>query len=121
MRLSSETKPVAIGYLRRDIVGVAQGWNETQIRSVARRLGYNLAKTVVFSAKTTNPIPELIAVARRGKADAVIVPSATHFDGDAIPDELTQVVDVITVSPEETYARWTLNPTRWSDQAQGPT
>ncbi len=113
-------KPIAVGYLRRDIAGVAQGWNETQIRGVARRLGYNLAKTVVFSAKTANPIPELIATARRAKSDAVIVPSVTHFERNAIPDELTQVVDVITVSPEETYARWSLNPTRWSDHTQGP-
>ncbi len=113
-------KPIAVGYLRKDIAGVAQSWNETQIRSVTRRLGYNLAKTVAFSANTADPVQELIEAARRAKADAVIVPSVTHFEGNAIPGELTQVVDVITVSPEETYARWSLNPTRWSDHTHGP-
>lgn len=119
--LGSASKPVAIGYLRKDIAGVAQGWNETQIRSTAKRLGYNLAKTVAFGASTEHPIQELIAAARRAKADAAIVPSATHFEDNDIPAELTQVVDVVTVSPEHTYARWALNPTRWSDQTQGPT
>ncbi|CAM4518785.1 hypothetical protein NONI108955_41115 [Nocardia ninae] len=114
-------KPIAVGYLRRDIAGVAQPWNETQIRSLARRLGYNLAKTVVFGASTAHPVPELIEAARRAKADAVIVPSVTHFDGNAVPGELTRVVDVVTVSPEETYARWSLNPTRWSDHTPDPT
>ncbi|PXX59842.1 hypothetical protein DFR70_111229 [Nocardia tenerifensis] len=113
-------KPVAIGYLRRDKAGVAQQWNETEIRSLAKRLGYNLTKTVVFSANTAQPILELIQAARRAKADAVIVPSTTHFDGDSVPGELTKVVDVVTVSPEQTYARWALNPTRWSDPSQDP-
>ncbi|CAM4097444.1 hypothetical protein NONI108955_08790 [Nocardia ninae] len=113
-------KPIAVGYLRRDIAGVAQPWNETQIRSTARRLGYNLAKTVVFGANTADPVQELIEAARRAKADAVIVPSVTHFEGNAVPDDLTQVVDVVTVSPEQTYARWTLKPTRWSDHTPGP-
>ncbi|WP_228541807.1 hypothetical protein [Nocardia sp. XZ_19_369] len=87
---------------------------------MARRLGYNLAKTVAFSEKTADPIQELIEAARRATADAVIVPSVTHFEGNAIPGELTQVVDVITVSPEETYARWSLNPTRWSSDTPDP-
>ncbi|WP_378733670.1 hypothetical protein [Nocardia brasiliensis] len=113
-------KPTAVGYLREDIAGVAQAWNETQMRSLAKRLGYNLTKTVVFGANTEHPIPELISVARQVKADAVVVPSVTHFDGNAVPDELTRVADVVTVSPEQTYARWTLKPTRWSDHSQDP-
>ncbi|WP_405166297.1 hypothetical protein OG203_15135 [Nocardia sp. NBC_01499] len=118
--LGSGSKPVAIGYLRKDIAGIAQGWNETQIRNLAKRLGYNLTKTVVFGASTEHPLTDLIAAARRARADAVIVPNATHFDDNEIPCELTRVVDVVTVSPEQTYARWALNPTRWSDTSQGP-
>ncbi|WP_433199207.1 hypothetical protein ACQP1G_06160 [Nocardia sp. CA-107356] len=36
--------------------------------------------------------------------DAVIVPSVAHMGG-TIPGPLVQVCDVITVSPENTYAR----------------
>jgi hypothetical protein len=39
--------------------------------------------------------------------DAVIVPNLEHLGGD-VPDELVKVCDVITVSPENTYARWPL-------------
>ncbi|MGK8522028.1 hypothetical protein ACRS6B_10970 [Nocardia asteroides] len=42
---------------------------------------------------------------RRVDADAVIVPGVRHFGFD-VPSELVQVVDVVTVSPENTYARW---------------
>lgn len=104
---------VAVGYLRKDVSGVAQGWHETQIRVTAKRSGYNLAKTVVLSAKTENPIAELIETGRRVKAHAVIVPSAAHFEGEVIPDELTRVMDVVCVVTERTYRRWTLNPQRW--------
>lgn len=113
-------KPVAVGYLRKDVSGVAQSWNESQLRSLAKRLGYNLAKTVVFGAKTADPISGLIEAARRVKADAVIVPSTAHFDGEVIPDALTRVLDVVSVTPEHTYARWTLNPARWSDGPNEP-
>ncbi|MFI6776518.1 hypothetical protein [Nocardia sp. NPDC050412] len=39
--------------------------------------------------------------------DAVIVPSADHFGG-TVPEELVKVRDVITTSPENTYARWAI-------------
>ncbi|WP_228833756.1 hypothetical protein [Nocardia brasiliensis] len=109
-------KPIAVGYIRKDIAGVAQAWNETQIRSLAKRSGYNLAKTVVLGAKTEHPVADLIEAGRRAKAHAVIVPSSAHFDGEVIPDELTRVMDVVSVTPERIYARWTLNPQRWSDE-----
>jgi hypothetical protein len=31
--------PTAIGYVRKDISGTRQQWDETQVRSLARRLG----------------------------------------------------------------------------------
>ncbi|MFQ6393293.1 recombinase family protein [Nocardia sp. KC 131] len=100
-------RPTAIGYLRRDVSGIAQEWDEIQIRSVAKRLGYDLAKTVVFGRETDRPECRLLNVIRAVDADAVIVPSAEHFDG-SIPDPLVQACDVVTVSPENTYARWPL-------------
>ncbi|MFI9509128.1 hypothetical protein [Nocardia sp. NPDC052566] len=101
------TRPAAIGYLRRDVSGVSQVWDETQIGSVARRLGYELAKTIVFDARTPDAVAQLITAVERADADAVIVPGAAHFGG-VIPDQLVRVCDVVTVSPEATYARWAL-------------
>ncbi|WP_405164982.1 hypothetical protein OG203_07670 [Nocardia sp. NBC_01499] len=89
------------------------------MRSLAKRLGYNLAKTVVFGAGTERPIDALLNVARRIAAEAVIVPSAAHFEGDTIPGDLLKVVDVITVMPEATHARWSLHPSRWSSGPKG--
>src|SRR4051812_25439393 len=90
--------PTAIGYLRSDVSGVRQHWDEIQMRSLAGRLGYNLAKTVAFSARPDEPMARLIAMARRADADAVIVPGLTHFDG-AIPAALSEVAAVIAVAP----------------------
>ncbi|MFI6167726.1 hypothetical protein ACIBCN_13155 [Nocardia sp. NPDC051052] len=97
-------RPAAVGYLRRDVSGARQQWDEVLIRSLAQRFGYDLAKTVVFGAETDDVIGRLVTVARRLGTDAVIVPSTAHFEGD-VPDELVQVCDVITVAPEYTYAR----------------
>ncbi|MFI7667781.1 hypothetical protein [Nocardia sp. NPDC049526] len=91
--------PTAIGYLRSDVSGIRQGWDETQIRSLAGRLGYNLTKTVAFSAKTDNPVAQLVALTRKMNADAVIAPGLIHFGG-AIPRELDQITAVITVVSE---------------------
>lgn len=92
--------PTAIGYLRSDVSGIRQGWDETQIRSLAGRLGYNLTKTVVFGCRTDDPVARLITAAREAEVDAVITPGITHFDG-AIPEELGEVADVFTVSDDE--------------------
>ncbi|MGK8553051.1 hypothetical protein [Nocardia gipuzkoensis] len=97
-------RPTAIGYLRRDVSGASQTWDEIQIRSLAKRLGYELAKTVVFGPRTDCPLSRLLNVVRRIDVDAVIVPNPQHFGAD-VPTELVKVVDVITVQPENTYAR----------------
>ncbi|WP_406266037.1 hypothetical protein OH799_19470 [Nocardia sp. NBC_00881] len=102
------SKPGAIGYVRCDISGVRQKWDEMQIRSTAKRLGYDLRKTIVFNERTADPIYRLRVVVTRLGVDAVIAPSGHHFDPAwaAVPAELVAVADVITVSPEQTYARW---------------
>lgn len=97
-------RPAAIGYLRRDVSGARQQWDEVLIRSLAQRFGYNLTKTVVFGAETEDVVRRLATMARGLGIDAVIIPSTAHFEGD-IPDQLVQVCDVITVAPEYTYAR----------------
>ncbi|MFC8382139.1 hypothetical protein [Nocardia sp. NPDC057272] len=97
-------KPVAIGYLRSDLSGSAQNWDEIRLRSLAKRFGYDLAKTIVFDARTQNPMSELIGIAQRTKAEAVFTPHRRHLGTD-VPDLLVRTCDVITVDDQMTYAR----------------
>ncbi|MEU1426457.1 hypothetical protein ABZ412_05195 [Nocardia sp. NPDC005746] len=102
-------QPSAIGYLRHDVSGAQQQWDEAQIQHLARRLGYDLCKTVVFGPETDRPLVRVRTLVSRMEADAVIIPSLAHFGGH-IPDDIVQVADIITVSPENTYARWAIPP-----------
>lgn len=97
-------RPAAIEYLRRDVSGVSQPWHETQIRSLAKRLGYDLAKVVVFGPDVDGVVDRLLSVVRNVGAEAVVVRGAEHFDGK-VPEGVVRVCDVITVSPQYTYAR----------------
>ncbi|WP_051047415.1 hypothetical protein [Nocardia asiatica] len=98
--------PRAVGYVRRDISGASQAWHETQIRSLARRLGYDLTKTVVFNASTSAAVQRLINVVQELRIEAVLTPGLQHLGSGDVPKDLVAVVDVITVNPERTYARW---------------
>ncbi|MBP2188805.1 hypothetical protein [Nocardia goodfellowii] len=60
---------------------------------------------MVFGSGTDSALSRLIGVVRQSTAEAVFVPSAAHFEGTEISAELVRVCDVITVSPEATYAR----------------
>lgn len=93
-------KPNAIGFLASEVSGVRQTWDEAQIRSIAKRLGYDLCKILV-----SQPIGQLKATVTRLDAESVIVPSAAHFDGGQVPADLVRTVDVITVDPLQTWAR----------------
>lgn len=96
----------AIGYLRRDISGVRQPWDEIQVRSLAKRLGYNLRKIITFTSGVDDVERRLRNIVERLGVDAVVVPGIAHFEGGVIPPGLVRVADVITVEPECTYARW---------------
>ncbi len=98
------TKPIAIGYLRRDISGISQNWHEIQIRSLAQRLGYTLSKTIVFGTRTDDPVTQLITAARNAAARAVITPCLRHFSSH-LPTELIAEFDLITITPHHTYTR----------------
>ncbi|WP_225731190.1 MULTISPECIES: hypothetical protein [unclassified Nocardia] len=87
----------AVGYLRRDIAGTRQQWDETQIRSLANRLGFDLRKTITFCARTERPVERLSAALGALGVDTLFVPSLAHFDGGEIPATL-RAVTVITVS-----------------------
>lgn len=117
-------KPTCLGYLRTDVSGVAQLWDQSQIRKLATRLGYDFADMVIYDPKFGRPpLARLKAQATRLDAEAVIVPSAEHFDSGQVPKTLVRQVDVITVNPEETYARQTMpirdRPSARADGAQG--
>lgn len=114
-------KPIALGYLRSDYSGAAQSWDEIRMRSLAKRYGYDLAKTIVFTARTADPITALVTIVRRIGAEAVFVPHQRHL-GAEIPHILVGNCDVITVDDESTYARMYLTarslPLYHSDQEQ---
>lgn len=97
--------PTAIGYLRTDVSGIRQTWDETQIRSLAGKLGYNYLKLVAFSNATLDPLERLATLARRLDVDAVVTPSLEHVGGQ-VPELVVAAADVITVSPQKSYARW---------------
>ncbi|MFE5458563.1 hypothetical protein [Nocardia sp. NPDC056564] len=96
--------PTALGYVRSDISGPQQAWDETQIRSLAKRLGYDLVTMIAFDADTDYRIDQLETAVKINDAEAVITPSLDHLD-DSV-DLLVKSCDVITVRPENTYARW---------------
>ncbi|QLY28436.1 hypothetical protein [Nocardia huaxiensis] len=102
-------QPAAIGFLRHDISGAQQQWDQVQIQQLAQRLGYDLCKTLVFGPDTDRLIQRVRTTVSRLEADAVITPSLAHFGGE-VPEELVRVADLITVSPENTYARWLIPP-----------
>ncbi|AYF79079.1 hypothetical protein D7D52_16070 [Nocardia yunnanensis] len=106
-------KPTALGYVRTDVSGIAQLWDESQVRNLAKRFGYDFADMIVYDPKSGRPpLARLRAQATRLDAEAVIVPSPEHFEGGEVPGTLVQQLDVITVSPEATYARRAMPPLR---------
>ena len=109
--------PTAFGYLRSDVSGIKQDWDETQIRSLARRYGYDLAKIVVFKEGTDHPLRRLKHLITQLDAEAVFVPSLAHFVDESLPEDLRQRVNIITVTPENTHARWPTPPRSASDIA----
>ncbi|MFC9996397.1 hypothetical protein [Nocardia sp. NPDC127526] len=99
-------RPTAIGYIRSDISGIRQAWDETEVRSTAALRGFDFAKMIVIDGRTGKPLlAGLKATIARIPVEAVFVPSTMHFESATIPRELRRLVDVFTVSPENTYTR----------------
>lgn len=104
-------KPICLGYLRTDVSGISQLWDETCIRRLAARLGYDFTQLVVYDPNSGRPpLARLKTQATRLEAEAVIVPGLTHFDKGEIPASLVGQLDVITCAPEQTYARRAVPP-----------
>ncbi len=98
-------RPRAIGYLRTDIAGPHQKWLETMMRSLAKRLGYDLCKTIALSVRTDDPIGLLLDQVERTQAEAVFVPGRAHLDGHI--EQVMRRADVI-FDAEDVEARWPL-------------
>ncbi|OXR39712.1 hypothetical protein B7C42_08214 [Nocardia cerradoensis] len=91
----------AIGYVRSDISGLNQRSDEEQLRHLAKSRGYNLRKTIVFGSHTVDPERRLRSVLNRMyTVEAVLVPSAAHFDGGAVPASISQRAKVVVATPK---------------------
>lgn len=96
-------RPRAIGFLRTDIAASQQKWLETTMRSLAKRLGYDLCKTIALSAKTEDPVGLLLDQIERTGAEAVIVPGRAHLDGHI--ERVMRRADVV-FDVDDVEARW---------------
>ncbi|MEU0542607.1 hypothetical protein ABZ319_22300 [Nocardia sp. NPDC005978] len=105
-RSETRFRPTALGYLRVDVSGIGQLWDEACIRRLATRLGYDFAALVIYDPNSGRPpLSRVKAQATRLAAEAVIVPGPAHFPGARIPLALLDRLDVITCTPEETHSR----------------
>ncbi|WP_157129339.1 hypothetical protein [Nocardia amamiensis] len=94
-------KPKAIGYLRRDISGRRQRRHELEIRALARRLGYDLARTLTLGPEVDAPVMRLRVLVDRLGAAAVITPHLEHLQ--AAEKQVLAVSDLITLDPERIW------------------
>jgi hypothetical protein len=101
--MTEPDRPRLIIYQRADIAGARRGWEYQQARSRSLLLGYSLASAVVLN-RPVDPVQTLIGEVQLQRADAVIVHSLRHFDGE-VPPALVALCDVLTVDTQATYAR----------------
>ncbi|MEV5836879.1 hypothetical protein [Nocardia sp. NPDC052112] len=80
-------------------MSTALDWDRAQVQRLARRLGYVL----VWPPDDT--ILGLVDVVRSADVDAVITPAPHHFDVLTL-DRLMHVINIETVWPRTSFARW---------------
>ncbi|WP_405137647.1 hypothetical protein [Nocardia sp. NBC_01388] len=91
--------------------GTNRFWDESQIRDLAARLGYDFSGMVRYDPLSGRPpLARLKAQATRLDAQAVIAPGPDHFEGGQVPQSLIRQLDLIIVSPEETHTRRPTSP-----------
>ncbi|WP_280335608.1 hypothetical protein [Nocardia wallacei] len=97
-------QPAAMPWVN-PLVSTAPDWDAAQARRLARQLGF-----VVVPPSEVSLVP-LVDQARAADVDAVIVPSPDHVDAYML-HALMCIVDVETVCPRMSFARWSELP-RW--------
>lgn len=109
-------KAPAIAYLRTDLSGARQYWDERRMRCLSERLGYFLCKTLVLCAATHSRIDRLLGQIATEHAEAVFVPHLDHLEGEHM--RVVARADVI-VDAQEVYARWP-SITSWNNMVCRP-
>ncbi|WP_280271625.1 hypothetical protein [Nocardia wallacei] len=97
-------QPTALGWADPAVSSWLE-WDATQVRRLARRLGYMLVWPPELSL-----IP-LVDQVRAVDADAVITPAPNHLDAIQLHAVMC-VADVETVCPRMSFARWAATPYR---------
>ncbi|MBB5911716.1 hypothetical protein BJY24_000583 [Nocardia transvalensis] len=95
-------RPRAIAYVNSALPGWPE--NESLVCQHALKLGYTIARLVIFYAVMVEvPVTRLLETVRAHGAVVVVVPDLGHLGGD--PARVCEVCDVETVCPPATYAR----------------
>ncbi|AHH21771.1 hypothetical protein NONO_c70100 [Nocardia nova SH22a] len=90
--------PTALAWIDPEI-STAPDWEAAQIARLARHLGYALTWPVV-----TRTVP-LIDQIRSADIDALVLPAPNHLDALTL-NLAMHLVDVETVCPRMSFARW---------------
>ncbi|GAB2559743.1 hypothetical protein GCM10027167_78360 [Nocardia heshunensis] len=77
-------RPTALGYIRTDVSGISQLWDESQIRRLANRLGYDFSGMVVYDPNSGRPA---LAQLRAQKTSTPVMPP--HRGGICHPPRRT--------------------------------
>ncbi|WP_280276322.1 hypothetical protein [Nocardia wallacei] len=95
--------PTALGWIDPNVT-TAPRWDAARVGRLARSLGYVLVWPPVAS------VLPLVDQVRSADVDVVITPSSDHLDAITL-HALMHVVDVETVCPRMSFARWAVAST----------
>ncbi len=90
-------RPTALAWI--SDASPSPGWDAARLRRLARHLGYAL----IWPEASLVPLPDLV---RDADVDAVLTPSTDHLDALTL-NAVMGLVDVETVLPRLSFARWT--------------
>lgn len=94
---------IAVVYIRSDLSGHARQLDESRLRRLAIRFGYDVCEVLLVDGTRSQRLVYLEDGIRAHGAEAVFVPTVEHLDGQL--GRIVAQADVIEQSGE-TYARW---------------
>lgn len=98
-----DSRPLAIGYQRRDVAGLAAPRQAQEMRRHAEALGYRYLYTVCAPEDTDDPTGYVLTFMAQMNVSAVVV-----FDLETVdhsPARVCEVCELVTVVPPETWSR----------------